>query len=97
MMVTYDGSEQVFVPTAKDANHFCKNKIKRAKINLAKAQERNDTRAVSNINRKIALYQYMRDMIINYQKTVAEIDSDTDIYTTAGADTAVVEVSDDNK
>lgn len=42
----------------QDAIHFYQGLLKRATVNLKNAKDRNDTRAVSNIERKIDIYNY---------------------------------------
>lgn len=42
----------------QDAIRFYQGLLKRAAVNLKNAKDRNDTRAVSNIERKISIYNY---------------------------------------
>lgn len=42
----------------QDAIRFYQGLLKRAAVNLKNAKDRNDTRAVSNIERKISIYSY---------------------------------------
>lgn len=57
---------EAFVATPSDVVRFNKTQLGRAKTNLVNAQERGDRRAVSNIQRKIAIYQYTIDMAQRY-------------------------------
>lgn len=61
--------ENVFVATPSDVVRFNKTQLGRAKTNLFNAQKRGDRRAVANIQRKMAIYQYTIDMA---QKYIAE-------------------------
>lgn len=42
----------------QDAIRFYQGLLKRAAVNLKNAKDRNDARAVSNIERKISIYNY---------------------------------------
>ena len=68
-MVYDKTTEVVFVATPADVVRFNKVQLGRAKTNLFNAQKRGDRKAVANIQRKIAIYQYTIDMA---QKYVAE-------------------------
>ena len=61
--------ENVFVASPSDVVRFNKTQLGRAKTNLFNAQKRGDRRAVANIQRKMAIYQYTIDMA---QKYIAE-------------------------
>ena len=50
-----------FVATSSDVVRFNKTQLGRAKTNLVNAQKRGDKRAVTNIQRKMAIYQYTID------------------------------------
>lgn len=58
--------ENVFVATPSDVVRFNKTQLERAKTNLFNAQKRGDRRAVANIQRKMAIYQYIMDMAQRY-------------------------------
>ena len=58
--------ENVFVATPSDVVRFNKTQLGRAKTNLLNAQKRGDRRAVANIQRKMAIYQYTIDMAQRY-------------------------------
>lgn len=58
--------ENVFVATPSDVVRFNKTHLGRAKTNLFNAQKRGDRRAVANIQRKMAIYQYTIDMAQRY-------------------------------
>lgn len=45
--------------TAEEAMIFCRIRIKRCNINLASAKDRGDKRAVINLERKLAVYEYL--------------------------------------
>lgn len=55
-----------FVVTPSDVVQFNKTQLERAKTNLVNAQKRGDKRAVANIKRKMAIYQYIIDMTQQY-------------------------------
>ena len=55
-----------FVATPSDVVRFNKVQLRRAKTNLVNAQNRGDKRAVTNIQRKMAIYQYTVDMAQQY-------------------------------
>lgn len=55
-----------FVATPSDVVRFNKIQLRRAKTNLVNAQKRGDKRAVTNIQRKMAIYQYTVDMAQQY-------------------------------
>lgn len=59
-------TETVFVATPSSVVRFNKTQLKRAKTNLVNAQKRGDKRAVANIQRKMAIYQYTVDMAQQY-------------------------------
>lgn len=59
-------TKTVFVATPSDVVRFNKTQLGRAKTNLVNAQERGDRRAVANIQRKMAIYQYTIDMAQRY-------------------------------
>lgn len=65
--MVYDKSaETVFVATPDDVIRFNKAHLRRAKTNLVNAQKRRDTKAVANIQRKIALYKYTIALVQQY-------------------------------
>lgn len=69
--MVYDKSaETVFVATPDDVIRFNKAHLRRAKTNLVNAQKRRDTRAVANIQRKIALYKYTIGLAECYKSDV---------------------------
>lgn len=49
--------------TAAEAEAFCRIQIKRCNMNLANAKDRGDKRAVLNLERKIAVYRYLYDLV----------------------------------
>lgn len=55
-----------FVATPADVVRFNKTQLGRAKTNLVNAQKRGDKRAVTNIQRKMSIYQYTIDMAQRY-------------------------------
>lgn len=55
-----------FVATPSDVVQFNKTQLRRAKTNLVNAQQRGDKRAVTNIQRKMSIYQYTIDMAQRY-------------------------------
>lgn len=57
---------ETFVTTPSDVVRFNKTQLGRAKTNLLNAQKRGDRRAVANIQRKMAIYQYTIDMAQRY-------------------------------
>lgn len=57
---------ETFVATPSDVVRFNKTQLGRAKTNLLNAQKRGDRRAVANIQRKMAIYQYTIDMAQRY-------------------------------
>lgn len=65
-MVYDKATETVFVVTPPDVIRFNKTQLGRAKTNLVNAQKRGDKRAVANIQRKMAIYQYTIDMAQRY-------------------------------
>lgn len=69
-MVYNKDAETVFVATPEDVIRFNKAHLRRAKTNLANAQKRRDTRAVANIQRKIALYKYTIGLAECYKSDV---------------------------
>ena len=58
--------ENAFVAYPSDVVRFNKTQLGRAKTNLFNAQKRGDRRAVANIQRKMAIYQYTIDMAQRY-------------------------------
>ena len=65
-MVYDKATETVFVATPSDVVRFNKTQLGRAKTNLVNAQKRGDKRAVANIQRKMAIYQYTIDITQRY-------------------------------
>lgn len=65
-MVYDKTTETVFVATPSDVVRFNKAQLGRAKTNLVNAQKRGDKRAVANIQRKMAIYQYTIDITQRY-------------------------------
>lgn len=45
--------------TAEEAEAFCRIHIRRCNVNLANAKDRGDKRAVINLGRKLAVYEYL--------------------------------------
>lgn len=69
--MVYDKSaETVFVATPDDVIRFNRAHLRRAKTNLINAQKRRDTKAVANIQRKIALYKYTISLAECYKSDV---------------------------
>lgn len=50
---------------SKEAIKFYKTQLKRCKINLNGAKQRNDNKAVENIERKIRIYKYTIEVLKN--------------------------------
>lgn len=61
------------VVTAADVVRFNKAQLGRAKLNLFNAEKRGDKRATANIERKMAIYQYMIAMATYYNEQGLEI------------------------
>lgn len=57
---------ETFVATPSDVVRFNKTQLRRAKTNLVNALKRGDKRAVTNIQRKMTIYQYTVDMAQQY-------------------------------
>lgn len=55
-----------FVATLSDIVRFNKTQLRRAQTNLVNAQKRGDRRAVTNIQRKMTIYQCTVDMAQRY-------------------------------
>lgn len=55
-----------FVATPSDVVRFNRTQLGRAKTNLLNAEKRGDRKAVVNIQRKMAIYQYTIDMAQRY-------------------------------
>mgnify|MGYP007105367079 CR=1 FL=1 len=53
----------------EDALKYNKAQLRRARINLIKADKRGDKRAVKNIARKISIYLYMIDVLEGLDET----------------------------
>lgn len=51
--------------TAEEAKAFCRIQIKRCTVNLANAKDRRDKRAIANLERKLAVYQFLHRMVKN--------------------------------
>lgn len=49
----------------KEAIKFYKTQLNRCRINLFAAKQRNDTKAVENLERKIAIYGYTIEVLKN--------------------------------
>lgn len=49
--------------TAEEAEAFCRVHIKRCNMNLANAKDRGDKRAVLNLERKLAVYEYLYKLV----------------------------------
>ena len=47
--------------TAEEAFAFCNLQIKRCMVNLANAKDRGDNRAAANLERKVAVYQFLKE------------------------------------
>ncbi len=47
----------------KEAIKFYKTQLNRCRINLFAARQRNDTKAVENIERKIGIYEYTVEVL----------------------------------
>ena len=50
--------------SAAEAQAFCRVQIKRCEVNLANAKSRGDSRAIANLEKKLAIYQLMRDLLL---------------------------------
>lgn len=50
--------------SAAEAQAFCRVQIKRCGVNLANAKSRGDNRAIANLEKKLAIYQLMRDLLL---------------------------------
>ena len=61
--------------TPKEAEAFCRIHIKRCNMNLANAKDRGDKRAVINLERKLAVYEYLYNLV---KGKAAEINSATE-------------------
>lgn len=61
--------------TPEEAEAFCRIHIKRCNMNLANAKDRGDKRAVINLERKLAVYEYLYKLA---KDKVAEIKSTTE-------------------
>lgn len=46
--------------TAEEAFAFCDLQLKRCNVNLTNARDRGDNRAVANLERKLAVYQFLK-------------------------------------
>lgn len=55
-----------FVAAPSDVVRFNRTQLGRAKTNLLNAEKRGDRKAVTNIQRKMAIYQYTIDMAQRY-------------------------------
>nr|DAU60514.1 MAG TPA: hypothetical protein [Caudoviricetes sp.] len=53
----------------EDALRYNKAQLRRARINLIKADKRGDKRAVKNITRKISIYLYVIDVLEGLDET----------------------------
>ena len=53
----------------EDALRYNKAQLRRARINLIKADKRGDKRAVKNIARKISIYLYVIDVLEGLDET----------------------------
>lgn len=53
----------------EDALRYNKAQLRRARINLIKANKRGDKRAVKNIARKISIYLYVIDVLEGLDET----------------------------
>lgn len=51
--------------TAEEAFAFCDLQSKRCIVNLANAKDRGDNRAVANLERKLAVYQYLKERCLD--------------------------------
>ena len=55
----------VYPPASKqEAEAFLRLHIKRCGMNLANAKSRGDSRAIVNLEKKLAIYQLMRDLLL---------------------------------
>lgn len=57
----------------QDAIRFYQGLLKRAAVNLKNAKDRNDTRAVSNIGRKINIYNYTLEKLYETKDILKKI------------------------
>lgn len=57
----------------QDAIRFYQGLLKRAVVNLKNAKDRNDTRAVSNIERKIGIYNYTLEKLYETKDILKKI------------------------
>jgi len=51
--------------TAEEAFAFCELQLKRCNVNLANARDRGDNRAVANLERKVAVYQFLKERCLD--------------------------------
>lgn len=51
--------------TAEEAFAFCDLQLKRCNVNLANARDRGDNRAVANLERKLAVYQFLKERCLD--------------------------------
>lgn len=50
--------------SAAEAQEFCRVQIKHCGVNLANAKSRGDKRAVAHLERKLAIYQHLQDLLL---------------------------------
>lgn len=51
--------------TVEEAFAFCGLQLKRCSVNLANARDRGDNRAVVNLERKLAVYQFLKERCLD--------------------------------
>lgn len=51
--------------TVEEAFAFCDLQLKRCNVNLANARDRGDNRAVANLERKLAVYQFLKERCLD--------------------------------
>lgn len=61
----------VYPPVTKqEAEAFLRLHTKRCQVNLANAKDRGDKRATLHLERKLAVYQYLRGLVTTQEETV---------------------------
>lgn len=51
--------------TAEEAFAFCDLQLKRCNVNLVNARDRGDNRAVASLERKLAVYQFLKELCLD--------------------------------
>lgn len=63
MLEVHDEMSAYPPATAEEALAFCRLHIKRCNMNLANAKDRGDKRAIINLERKLAVYEYLYKVV----------------------------------